>query len=56
MAFALLLWPAFFLYALTMAGFCALVGSKTSWRMGTLMASGTIIPPLALCIAAVLPP
>ncbi|GHA00128.1 hypothetical protein GCM10010371_69250 [Streptomyces subrutilus] len=55
MAFVLL-WPAFILYALTMAGFSALVGSKTSWRMGILMATGTIAPPLALCTAAVLPP
>ncbi|MFJ8016703.1 hypothetical protein [Streptomyces sp. NPDC096339] len=46
----LVIWPIFFLYALVMAGFCCLVGSKTSGRMGCLMAVGIIGLPFALCV------
>ncbi|MFF5523136.1 hypothetical protein [Streptomyces coeruleorubidus] len=45
----------FFFYVLLMAPFCILVGAKTSSRMGWLMATGLIVLPVTLLIAALIP-
>lgn len=45
----------FFFYALLVAPFCVLVGSRTSWRMGWLMSAPLIFLPLVLLIGFLIP-
>ncbi|MFH8843094.1 hypothetical protein [Streptomyces sp. NPDC017868] len=42
------------LYVVLMGAFSALVGARTSRRMGWAMAAGLALPPVALFVAAVL--
>ncbi|MGW6792466.1 hypothetical protein [Streptomyces chartreusis] len=51
----MLIWPAFFFYVLLMGPFCALIGTRTTTRMGWLMSVPLIFVPFALLVALVIP-
>ncbi|QEV71008.1 hypothetical protein CP983_33185 [Streptomyces chartreusis] len=51
----MLIWPAFFFYVLLMGPFCALIGARTTTRMGWLMSVPLIFVPFALLVALVIP-
>ncbi|MFG2030565.1 hypothetical protein [Streptomyces sp. NPDC048825] len=44
-----------FLYLSLMALLCLKVGTKTSWKVGWLMAAGSVFMPLALFVAFLIP-
>ncbi len=49
-----IIWAPVVLYVVLMGAFCALVGAKTSPRMGWTMAAGLVLLPSALLIGALL--
>ncbi|MER5221953.1 MULTISPECIES: hypothetical protein [Streptomyces] len=44
-----------FLYLALMTLLCVKVGAKTSWKVGWLMAAGSVFMPLALFVAFLVP-
>ncbi|NUP16145.1 MAG: hypothetical protein HOZ81_08600 [Streptomyces sp.] len=49
------LWVPLSLWVLLMVPFCLKVADKSSWRVGWLMATATILFPLALVVAVLIP-
>ncbi|MFC8243028.1 hypothetical protein [Streptomyces chartreusis] len=51
----MLIWPAFGFYVLLMGPFCALIGARTTSRMGWLMSVPLIFVPFAMLLRLMIP-